>query len=305
MRAIDPTVQAYLDQIQEQKRRGQQLADQTSDVANEAPEDYSPYAALAKASAALGTVGGKSADTSAVSDSVNAYNQQAQGQKKMQLASLDNQANQLDKDTGLNLKTLEYLQNRQDLAGVKSLAPKALSQDQTKAAGFAQRVAEANAAMDKIQKGGYDRSSYLEGAKSILPTSWLSPERQEQEQAERNFVNTVLRDESGSAISSSEFDSAREQYFPRAGDNPGVLALKAQSRQQALNNLLARAGGATGKIETAQLASAPSAQPSGSLNADPMSGETFTVQAPNGALKHVPKDKLDAALAAGGKLMGN
>ncbi len=44
------------------------------------------------------------------------------------------------------------------------------------------------------------------------------------EQAERNFVNAVLRRESGAAISPEEFVSAEKQYFAQRGDGDAVLA---------------------------------------------------------------------------------
>ena len=40
-------------------------------------------------------------------------------------------------------------------------------------------------------------------------------ERQMFEQAERNFINAILRQESGAAIADSEFNNARKQYMPQ------------------------------------------------------------------------------------------
>lgn len=64
-----------------------------------------------------------------------------------------------------------------------------------------------------------------------------SSERQQYEQAQRNFVNAVLRRESGAVISEEEFDNARIQYFPRPGDSPEVIAQKAENRSTVINNL--------------------------------------------------------------------
>lgn len=41
-----------------------------------------------------------------------------------------------------------------------------------------------------------------------------SDDRQQFEQAQRNFINSVLRQESGAAIADSEFENAKKQYFP-------------------------------------------------------------------------------------------
>jgi hypothetical protein len=66
----------------------------------------------------------------------------------------------------------------------------------------------------------------------------------QQEQAERNFVNAVLRRESGAVISEQEFDNAAKQYFPQAGDTEAVLAQKKANRETVLGNLSKESGGA-------------------------------------------------------------
>ena len=49
---------------------------------------------------------------------------------------------------------------------------------------------------------------------------------QSQLQAERDFVNAVLRRESGAAIAESEFESAKKQYFPQPGDSEETIKQK-------------------------------------------------------------------------------
>lgn len=66
-----------------------------------------------------------------------------------------------------------------------------------------------------------------------------SPQQQQVEQAQRDFVNAVLRRESGAAISQTEFDSARKQYFLQPGDSGAVAKQKAENRQLATRGLLA------------------------------------------------------------------
>lgn len=63
---------------------------------------------------------------------------------------------------------------------------------------------------------------------------------QKYDQATRNFVNAVLRRESGAAISQSEFDNAYKQYFPQPGDTEQRIAQKQKNRQ---DTLAAIAGG--------------------------------------------------------------
>lgn len=66
----------------------------------------------------------------------------------------------------------------------------------------------------------------------------VSPEQQQVEQAQRDFVNAVLRRESGAAISAPEFDNASKQYFPQPGDSPQVIAQKKRNREQATTLML-------------------------------------------------------------------
>jgi hypothetical protein len=108
--------------------------------------------------------------------------------------------------------------------------------------GFGKRMEDANAIFDKIEKAGYDRSSTASGLGSILPNQMRSANAQMQDQAERNFVNALLRKESGAAIGKEEFNSAEIQYFPRAGDTPEVIAQKKANRERAIDTLKRESG---------------------------------------------------------------
>jgi hypothetical protein len=77
-----------------------------------------------------------------------------------------------------------------------------------------------------------------------LPNMLQSPIIQQQLQAERNFINAVLRRESGAAIAESEFESAEKQYFPVPGDSQEVLAQKKANRDLVSNNLINESGSA-------------------------------------------------------------
>lgn len=70
----------------------------------------------------------------------------------------------------------------------------------------------------------------------------LSESDQKAEQAQRDFVNAVLRQESGAAIGASEFDNARKQYFPQPGDGKGVIEQKNKNRKLAIQGLKTNAG---------------------------------------------------------------
>jgi CHAP domain len=132
---------------------------------------------------------------------------------------------------------------------------------QAAAATYAKRMQQAEDIFDNLaQKYDFTKQGY--GFQRVLPNSPLvnaltggygkSNELKQQEQAERNFINAVLRRESGSAINPSEFESAAQQYFPMPGDTPEVLSQKSQNRKTAIEGLKL---GAKGNIPDNPLAS--------------------------------------------------
>lgn len=114
------------------------------------------------------------------------------------------------------------------------------TEDQAKAAGFANRMLQAN---DVIEKLNFQPTRIGNIASAIPGSNFLLPsERQQAEQAQRNFINAILRRESGAAIAPSEFESAAKQYFPQPGDKPEVLEQKRQNRALAIQGLQQGAG---------------------------------------------------------------
>lgn len=82
-----------------------------------------------------------------------------------------------------------------------------------------------------------------------LPSFAQSDTFRQQEQAERNFINAVLRRESGAAISPTEFDSAKKQYFPQPWDDTTTLSQKKQNRATVMQGIAAM----TGKTNAAKI----------------------------------------------------
>lgn len=119
--------------------------------------------------------------------------------------------------------------------------------EQANAATFATRMREAEKILadPKIASAGLGVKGGLQDVAASIPfvgNAMLSPEYQQLDQAKRDFVNAVLRKESGAAISQGEFDNAEKQYFPRPGDSPQVIAQKAHNRRTAMETI-ANAGG--------------------------------------------------------------
>lgn len=159
-------------------------------------------------------------------------------------------------------KALQNQYLREKISALRNKpAPKTnVKPNEWSAAQFGKRMEHADKVFSQLASGGYSRAGLLGAAESKLPEAVRAGPTKQQAQAERNFVNAVLRDESGAAISPTEFESAALQYFPRVGDNEATLRQKAQNRRQAIENFKAEAGSAWQMIPTAQTpGSAPGA----------------------------------------------
>ncbi len=113
---------------------------------------------------------------------------------------------------------------------------KPLTEFQGKSLTFGTRAAEAHNILNSLE-GTYNTLSA-----NYLPSFINSPEGQKAKQAQDNFVNAVLRQESGAAINASEFENARKQYFPQPGDTQAVLDQKRQNRETVIKGFSRQAG---------------------------------------------------------------
>jgi hypothetical protein len=119
--------------------------------------------------------------------------------------------------------------------------------DQNNAAGFYDRLVEAEAALQdpSVTNAAIDYAGKAAANAPFGIGNYLaSPGYQKFDQASRNFINAVLRKESGAAISPSEFDNAKVQYFPQPGDSPEKIAQKAANRATVINAMKRTAAGA-------------------------------------------------------------
>lgn len=130
------------------------------------------------------------------------------------------------------------LAKARDTTGSGTLNGKPQTTTQAQVQGYADRTATSSLIIDTIGDK-FTGASSLVGAQ--LPNLLKTSERQQFEQAQRNFVNAVLRRESGAVISNEEFANARVQYFPQPGDSADVLKQKAANREQVINSLYQQA----------------------------------------------------------------
>lgn len=124
---------------------------------------------------------------------------------------------------------------------------------QGKSATFADRMADSHKTISGLENinagiagtaGGVMANSNIPGVggDSFIYNTFSSDDRQKIMQAQRDFINAILRRESGAAISQSEFENARRQYFPQPGDGADVIDQKRRNRVLAIEGNMREAG---------------------------------------------------------------
>ncbi len=96
---------------------------------------------------------------------------------------------------------------------------------------YAARLEQSNPIITNLEKDLTDMNIANFEIQRKLPSYAQSDTYQQFDQASRNFINAVLRRESGAVISPSEFDNAFLQYLPRPGDSEDTLKQKRENRQ--------------------------------------------------------------------------
>lgn len=141
-----------------------------------------------------------------------------------------------------------------------------LTESQGNATAFGMRASEAHKILNELEAGGTTNSGIIKSTVSgalgltpfvgdkleeaagsvmnVVPSVLGGPNEAQQrtEQARRDFVNAILRKESGAVISPVEFANASRQYFPQPGDSQSVIEQKRQNREMAIKALAVQAG---------------------------------------------------------------
>jgi hypothetical protein len=129
-------------------------------------------------------------------------------------------------DRRINELQIEKLKNEVNAATTSTGKP--LTEGQAKARIFGTRMYESGNIVSDLED---EFTGITSGVASWLPSYLKSEDRKKYEQAQRDFVNAVLRRESGAQIPPDEFDSAKKQYFVAPGDTPAVIKQKRTNRQ--------------------------------------------------------------------------
>lgn len=150
-------------------------------------------------------------------------------------------------------------------------ATKNLTEGQAKANLFGSRMVESDRILSELgndylpaaigAKAAAEKTPLVGGLLGVGANALLGEKSQKAEQAQRDFINAVLRRESGAVIADSEFDNARKQYFPQPGDSKAVIEQKARNRQTAIQGMVAEIPGGLRSVPTLTNPGASSSPP--------------------------------------------
>jgi len=129
---------------------------------------------------------------------------------------------------------------RQEYAKAKT----SMTDAESKAAGFSERMLQSEPSIEANKAAAMSMMEKVKASTPLIGNYLVSPEYQQFDQAQRDFINAQLRRESGAVINPDEFDNARRQYFPQPGDSPQVLEQKRLNRQAAIEAMGMSAGAA-------------------------------------------------------------
>lgn len=124
--------------------------------------------------------------------------------------------------------------------GANSL-PK-LTESEGRSTGFYGRGVESHQILNNLESQGTSLWNSTVGNIPVVGNYTRSQDAQKYDQAKRNFINAVLRRESGAVISPEEFRNAEQQYFPQPGDGEEVIAQKRANRETTIQGLKVSSG---------------------------------------------------------------
>lgn len=150
-----------------------------------------------------------------------------------------------------------------------------LNVEQGKNTGFLIRANDANKTVTELEGEGTSAWNKMAGGIPGVGNYLVGENAQKLTQAKRDFINAVLRQESGAVISPEEFSNAEQQYFPQPGDGPEVIAQKRQNRENAIAGFKIRSGPGAASVEQmqGQRAGVLGQQPGQRLRYNPATGE--------------------------------
>lgn len=164
-----------------------------------------------------------------------------------------------------NKQLLQALQMKKTVQDIESgdmrLKEAKLGKPEERQAGLYNARMQAAHEQAKKLEDSFKPESFSASAMAYLPEFLKPSELKQYENAKRNFVASVLRKESGAAISASEYDGGNKLYFPQAGDTKEVIEQKRMAREHAVSGMGLMAGPAKGLVNDQQPAGLLKSQP--------------------------------------------
>ena len=130
------------------------------------------------------------------------------------------------------------------LAAAKNKGMGAVKDFEAKNFGFYNRGVDAERVLGKLEEQGTDFWKTVGSKVPLFGNKFVGAEYRQYDQARRNFVNAVLRRESGAVISDAEFENANIQYFPVFGDEEAEIAQKRENRRTTMLGIRSGTGSA-------------------------------------------------------------
>lgn len=117
-----------------------------------------------------------------------------------------------------------------------------LTEAEGRNSGFYGRGVESHKLLNNLEGEGTSLWNKTVGNVPVVGNYARTEDAQKYDQAKRDFINAVLRRESGAVISPNEFANAEEQYFPQPGDGDEVIAQKRRNRETTIQGLKISSG---------------------------------------------------------------
>lgn len=117
-----------------------------------------------------------------------------------------------------------------------------LTDSEGRSTGFYGRGIESQKTLNSLESEGTSVWNNTAGQIPKVGNFLRTENAQKYDQAKRDFINAVLRRESGAVISPEEFANAEQQYFPQPGDGAEVIAQKRRNRDVTIQGLKVSSG---------------------------------------------------------------
>lgn len=136
--------------------------------------------------------------------------------------------------------------NEVSRAGAKAAAGEK-TEVQAKSEKFGNKMENAEKNLRDVEGEGQSyKGRALEGAPMVggtMATNWAQSDNyQKYKQARDNFITALLRDESGAAIGTAEFQRYEKELFPQPGEGKAVIEQKREARKIAIEAMKKSAG---------------------------------------------------------------